>query len=90
MTAGDVHPWEDNHLDLLNDEEEATAVLDLCVKLSSNPAIRLFQQALNEVAGWDGNWLPVTGIVGPYTIQLANELNFQAVLATLKKLVKGH
>jgi hypothetical protein len=89
MTTTVAHPWEYNHLHLLTNEEEANAVLDLCVKLSSNQAIRLFQQALNEVAGWHGHWLPVTGIVGPYTIQLANELNFQEVLAKLKELAKG-
>ena len=77
--------WGENHLDRIQDEEIATIVLDLCVKHGGRQGIRMLQQAMNDAAQWNGQWVPEDGELGDATLAFLRGLKATDVIRSLKR-----
>lgn len=64
-----THFWNPLHATWLNNQQLANKVFDLAVNMGVYPAVKLLQQALNEVTL--GNYA-VDGVLGPITGQACN------------------
>ncbi len=90
-----VHWWKPYHLDMLDSDNLATKMLDICVNCGPGTGIKLLQQALNEPLENPADHLAVDGIIGPKVIKVAKldtatKMGEYGLLASLVSLLEAH
>lgn len=90
-----VHWWKANHLDLLDNDNLAAKMLDICVNCGAGTGIKLLQQALNEPLENPATHLAVDGVIGPKVaavakLDTATSMGEYGLLAALVSLLEDH
>ena len=90
-----VHWFNANHLDLLNSDNLAAKMLDICVNCGAGTGIKLLQQALNEPLENPADHLAVDGVIGPKVaavakLDTATSMGEYGLLAALVSLLEDH
>jgi len=74
--------WALGHYEGLEFQPIATKVFDLAVNMGLKAAHKIFQRAIRNV----GTKVLVDGVMGPETIQAANELNYPKLIKEIRAL----
>lgn len=78
--------WNPSRLYRISDRDLATKTFDLCVNLGSGTAIKMLQEAANDM----GASLSVDGVLGPATGNAINLLDPEVLLAGLRTKAEAH
>lgn len=73
--------WVRFRIGSIQDDAIATKILDTCVNVGARTGITLLQRALQAV----GARVVVDGVMGPRTIEAANQVDPRALLTTLRR-----
>jgi lysozyme family protein len=73
--------WERYHLALIEDQDLATKMLDLCVNMGPGTAIKMLQEAVHAKPD---------GVLGPVTALMVNTNHPRVVLACVRALAELH
>ena len=87
--------WKANHLDLLDSDNLAAKMLDICVNCGSGTGIKMLQTALNEPMENPAEHLVVDGVIGPKVVaavklDTATAIGEYGLLAALVSLLEDH
>ena len=84
------HYWDANpRLRDLTSQALATKVFDLIVNMNAAHAIKILQNAVNQLSGAKDAVVP-DGKLGPRTVQQANRLDPDDLLAAVRELAAAH
>lgn len=87
--------WEANHLDLLDSDNLAAKMLDICVNCGAGTGIKILQTALNEPLENPATHLAVDGLIGPMVAAAAKrdtctQIGEYGLLAALVSGLEDH
>ena len=78
--------WEHMQLGGLESQDVANRLIDMAVNAGDRPAVKLLQQAINSLRFQ----VAVDGVIGPATLEAANQCDPEALLAAFREQRKQH